>query len=115
LFLLSNNVDPAIMGYKKEDIDALSARIALNTLNLDEDEKEHSIYLANLSPNLQGEEHPHVETIHLHKTTSDLKLVPAHFRFPLLEILTKYTKGFTTLNEGLWVPIEVCLNYAQEP
>jgi hypothetical protein len=47
-----------------------------------------------------------VETIHLYKPTSDLELVPTHFRFPLLKILTKYTKGFTTLKESSWIPIE---------
>jgi len=106
LFLLANNVDPSIMGYQKEDIEALPARIALGALRLDEDERDHSLYLAKLSPNLKGKEHAHVETIHLHKPTSDLELVPARFRFPLLKILTKHTKGFTTLKEGSWVPID---------
>ena len=106
LFLIANNVDPAIMGYRKEDVEALPARITTGVLRLDENEREHSLYLAKLSPDLGGKEHAHVETIHLHKPTSDLELVPARFRSPLLEILTKYTKGFTTLKEELWVPIE---------
>jgi hypothetical protein len=106
LFLLANNVDPSIMGYRKEDIKALPARIATGVLRLDEDERDHSLFLAKLSPNLKGEEHTHVETIHVHKPTSDLELVPARFRFPLLKILTKYTKGFTTLKEDSWIPIE---------
>jgi hypothetical protein len=103
LFLLANNVDPSIMGYQKEDIEALPARIVLGALRLDEDERDHSLYLAKLSPNLKGKEHVHVETIHLYKPTSDLELVPARFRFPLLKILTKYAKGFTTLKEDSWV------------
>jgi hypothetical protein len=94
------------MGYQKEDIEALPARIVLGALRLDEDERDHSLYLAKLSPNLKGKEHAHVETIHLYKPTSDLELVPALFRFLLLKILTKQTKGFTTLKEGSWVPIE---------
>ncbi|MBM4401065.1 MAG: hypothetical protein FJ045_03855 [Crenarchaeota archaeon] len=106
MFLLANNVDPSIMGYQKEDIEFLPARIALGALRLDEDERDHSLYLAKLSPNLKGKEHAHVETIHLHKPTSDLELVPARFRFPLLKILAKYTKGFTTLKEGSWIPVE---------
>jgi hypothetical protein len=106
LFLLANNVDPSIMGYLKEDIEALPARIAMGALRLDEDDRDHSLYLAKLSPNLKGKEHEHVETIHLYKPTSDLELVPARFRFPLLKILTKYTQGFTTLKESSWVPIE---------
>jgi len=106
LFLLANNVDPSIMSYQKEDIDALPARIAMGALRLDEDEIDHLLYLSKLSPNLKGKEHTHVETIHLHKQTSDLELTPAHFRFPLLKILTKHTKGFTTLKDGSWVPVE---------
>jgi len=106
LFLIANDVDPAIMGYRKEDIEALPVRISMGTLRLDEDERDHSLYLAKLSPNLKGKEHAHVETIHLHKATSDLEVVPARFRAPLLKILTKYTKGFTTLKEDAWVPIE---------
>jgi hypothetical protein len=106
LFLLANNVDPSIMGYRKEDTEALPARIPMGTLRLDEDERDHSLYLAKLSSNLKGKEHPHVETIHLHKATSDLELVPARFRVPLLRILGKYTHGFTTLKEDAWVPIE---------
>ena len=106
LFLLANNVDPSIMGYTDEDAAVLTARIAEGNLRLDEDERDHSLYLAQISPNLKGKEHAHVETIHLHKPTSDLELVPARFRFPLLKIFTKYTKGFTALKEGSWVPIE---------
>jgi hypothetical protein len=94
------------MGYRKEDIAALPARLAMGTLRLDEDERDHSLYLAKLSPNLDGMEHMHVETIHLHKPTSDLELVPDRFRTSLLKILTKYTKGFTTLKEDPWMPIE---------
>jgi len=106
LFLIANNVDPATIGYKKEDTEALPARIAMGTLRLDEDERDHSLYLAKLSPTLRGKEHAHVETIHLHKPTSDLELVPARFRSPVLKILTKYTKGFTALKEDSWVPVE---------
>jgi len=106
LFLLANGVDPAIMGYQKEDIEALPARLATGVLRLDEEERDHSLYLAKLTPNLNGKENPHVETLHLHKLTSDLELVPAHFRSPLLKILGRYTQGFTTLKEDTWVPIE---------
>ncbi|MBN1245044.1 hypothetical protein JXA31_05575 [Candidatus Bathyarchaeota archaeon] len=106
LFLLANGVDPAIMGYQKEDVAALPARLATGVLRLDEEERDHSLYLAKLTPNFKGEENAHVETIHLHKSTSDLELVPARFRHPLLKILTKYKQGFTTLKEDSWVPIE---------
>jgi hypothetical protein len=94
------------MGYQKEDVAALPARLATGVLRLDEEERDHSLYLAKLTPNFKGEENAHVETIHLHKSTSDLELVPARFRHPLLKILGKYTQGFTTLKEDAWVPIE---------
>ena len=106
LFLIANGVDPAIMDYQKEDIEALPARLATGVLRLDEEERNHSFYLAKLSPNLKGKENPHVETIHLNKSTSDLELVPGRFRSPLLKILGKYTQGFTTLKEDAWVSIE---------
>jgi hypothetical protein len=106
LFLLANNVDPSTMGYQQEDAEALPARIALGALRLDEDERDHSLYLAKLSPNLKVSEHVHVETIHLHEQTSDMELVPARFRSPLINILTEHTKGFSTLKDDSWVPIK---------
>jgi hypothetical protein len=106
LFLLANNVDPSTMGYQQEDAEALPARIALGALRLDEDERDHSLYLAKLSPNLKVSEHVHVETIHLHEQTSDMELVPARFRSPLINILTEHTKGFSTLKDDSWVSIK---------
>ena len=80
LFLLANGVDPSIMGYRQEDVVALPARLAKGGLRLDEDERDHSIFLAKLEPSLKGAEHFHVETIHLNKPTSDLGLMPERFR-----------------------------------
>ncbi|MBN1358367.1 hypothetical protein JW988_06315 [Candidatus Bathyarchaeota archaeon] len=102
LFLLANNVDPSIMGYSEKDVLVLPARIAEGNLRLDEDEKNYSLFLAKLLPNL-NQETGHIETIHLNKPTSDLQLLPAHFRSSLLEILTKYTKGFSALKGESWV------------
>ena len=104
LFLLANGVDPATMGYLKKDVEALPARVAKGGLRLDDDEREHSIFLANLEPNLQGKEHIHVETIHLNKQTSDIELMPHRFRASLLQILKKYTIGFTKLEKDSWIP-----------
>jgi hypothetical protein len=103
LFLLANNVDPSIMGYSYEDVEALPTRIAEGNLRLDEDEKKHALFLAKFLPNLKDQETFHIETIHIHKPTSDLQLLPAHFRSPILRILTKYTKGFSILKDESWV------------
>ena len=105
LFLLANNVDPSIMGYQDGDVAALPARIAEGNLRLDEDEKNHALFLAKLQLNLREPETRHVETIHINKLTSDLQLLPARFRLPLLKILEEYTKGFSALNGESWVPV----------
>jgi hypothetical protein len=104
LFLLANQVDPSIMEYRKEDVIALPERVAKGALRLDEDEREHSIFLSKL-PSSVGKEHSHIETIHLHKPTSDIELVPARFRIPLLKIMTEYTKGFSKLEGDSWIPV----------
>ena len=104
LFLLANNVAPSIMGYQDEDVAALPARIAEGNLRLDEDEKNHALFLAKLLHNLRSETQ-HVETIHINKLTSDLQLLPAHFRSPLLKILQEYTKGFSKLKGESWIPV----------
>jgi len=101
LFLLANNVNPSIMGYSDADVSALPARITEGNLRLDEDEKNYALFLAKLLPNL-NQETRHIETIHLNKPTSDLHLLPAHFRKPLLEILMKYTEGFSVLKDESW-------------
>jgi hypothetical protein len=104
LFLLANNAAPSIMGYQDKDIAALPARIAEGNLRLDEDEKNHALFLAKLQANLRSETQ-HVETIHNNKLTSDLQLLPARFRSPLLRILEEYTKGFSELKGESWIPV----------
>jgi hypothetical protein len=105
LFLRANNVDPSTMGYSREDVSAFPSRLAKGGLRLDEDEREHATFLASkFGPGLKGGEHAHVETIHLHKATGDLALVPARFRAALLKIMGEYTKGYTALEKDTWVP-----------
>ena len=103
LFLLANQIDPSIMEYRKEDILALPERLSKGALRLDEDEREHSLFLAKL-PGLVGKEYSHIETMHLNKPTSDIELIPERFRKPLLKILTEYTKGFTKIEGNSWKP-----------
>lgn len=104
LFLLANHVDPTIMGYNEADVSALPARIAEGNLRLDEDEKNYALFLAKLLPTLDKET-LHIETIHINKLTSNLQLLPARFRPHIIEILEKYTKGFSILKGKLWVTI----------
>jgi hypothetical protein len=114
LFLLANNVNPSIMGYSEADVSALPARIAEGNLRLDEDEKNYALFLSKRLPNL-NQETRHIETIHLNKATSDLQLLPAHFRLPLLKILTKYTKGFSTLKGASWVDVPAPFDLTKAP
>jgi hypothetical protein len=105
LFLRANNVDPSIMDYRKKDVADLPSRLAEGVLRLDEDERGHAAFLASkFEPSLKGTAHAHVETIHLHKATGDLELVPAHFRAALLKIIIEYTNGFSKLEKDTWVP-----------
>ena len=106
LFLLANNVDPSIMGYRKDDIMNLPTRIAKGNLRLDEDEKKYTLFLAKYLTKLNNRYLIHVETIHVDKQTSDLKLIPTHFRDQILKILQKYTKGFSILNDKTWIPLQ---------
>jgi hypothetical protein len=104
LFLRANGVDPAIMGYRKKDAEALALNVAKGGLRLDEDEREHAIFLASKTESaFKGKESPHVESIHLHKSTGDVELVPAQFRKGLLGIIGQYTNGFTALDKEEWV------------
>ena len=114
LFLLANNVDPSIMGYSEVDVLALPARVAEGNLRLDEDEKNYALFLAKLLPNL-NQETRHIETIHLNKSTSDLQLLPAHFRRPLLEILMKYTQGFSAPKGESWVAVPAPSDLTKAP
>ena len=114
LFLLANNVDPSIMGYSDEAAASLPDRIAEGNLRLDEDEKNYALFLAKLLPNLD-QETLHIETIHIDKPTSDIQLLPARFRSPILKILTKYTKGFSALKDESWVTVPNASDLTKEP
>jgi hypothetical protein len=93
------------MEYRKEDVLALPKRLSRGALRLDEDEREHSLFLSK-QLGLVGKEYRHVETIHLNKPTSDIELIPARFRKSLLKILAEYTKGFTKLEGDSWKPLK---------
>ena len=102
------------MGYSEADVSVLPARIDEGNLRLDEDEKNYALFLAKLLPNLKQETR-HIETIHLNNPTSDLHLLPAHFRKPILDILMKYTKGFSALKGELWVDVPAPAELTKAP
>ena len=105
LFLKANNVSATIMGYSKKNIELFSSRYAKGGLRLDDDEREHAAFLSSkYDPSIKGTEHTHVESIHLHKETGDVSLVPKQFRKKLIEIIQQYTNGFTKLDKDYWVP-----------
>ncbi|MCJ7714620.1 hypothetical protein MUO66_09230, partial [Candidatus Bathyarchaeota archaeon] len=79
---------------------------AKGNLRLDEDEKNYTLFLAKYLTELNNRYLIHVETIHVDKQTSDLKLIPTHFRDQILKILQKYTKGFSILNDKTWIPLQ---------
>jgi len=104
LFLCANDVDPTIVGYREEDVTLLSTRLAKGALRLDEDERDHAIFLASkFGLCINGTRHNHVESVHLHGSTGDLKLVPVQFRNSLLQIIKQYTNGFSKLDEDTWI------------
>lgn len=104
LFLHANKVDPRIMGFKEKDVSAFPARFTLGGLRLDEDEREHAAFLASkFSKAFCGKSFEHVETVHLHKLTCDLELVPVQFSWKLRQILEQYTKGYSELKGETWV------------
>jgi len=105
LFLLANSVDPSIMGYSETDVSALPARISEGNLRLDEDEKEYSLFLSKLQPNLRDKSSLHIETIHINKSTSNPQLLPPCFRSSIFKILRQYTMGFSKLEGKLWVTV----------
>ncbi len=103
LFLQANRVSPLKMNYSQKDIELFPKRFFEGGLRLDEDEKEHAAYLCsrNKVP-IQGKEHAHVESIHLYKQTGDLALVPEQFRPALMDIIERYTNGYSELACDQW-------------
>jgi len=93
------------MQYDKEAVLALPERVSEGKLRLDEDERDHAMFLSELL-GLPGKKKSHVETIHLNKTTSDIGLMPEKFRIGLLGIMSEYTEGFTRLQGDSWIPVK---------
>jgi len=104
LFLQANAVSPAEMNYRQKDIALFPKRFSEGGLRLDEDEKEHAVYLCSRNGlAVSGVEHAHVESIHIYRQTGDLTLIPQQFRDALMGIIEQYINGYTKLCGDQWV------------
>jgi hypothetical protein len=107
LFLSANHADPKIMNFKKDDLDLFQKRLQTSKLRLDEDEKNHSLYLSNISidKRIPSPVH-HVEQIHVNKDLCNPLLLPTGFQKNIYGLLERYTKGYCILQDGTWLKTE---------
>ncbi|MDG6229739.1 MAG: hypothetical protein QCH96_07220, partial [Candidatus Thermoplasmatota archaeon] len=106
LFLLANHIDPKLLNFQDIHIDNFQQQLETSSLRLDEDEKNHSLHLANIS---YGNQTPyskdHVEMIHVDTYLCDPYQIPEPFRRSLYQLFERYTKGYCTLKTNEWIPI----------
>jgi hypothetical protein len=104
LFLLANKADPQMMKFKKENIDDFKKQVFPSNLRLDEDEKNHSLYLiGNKVDKKYLKPVDHVEKIHIDKNICNPSLIPDHLRFKLIDIINIYTNGQCKLKNEKWI------------
>lgn len=104
LFLIANKINPEIMNFKENDISSFIKNIESASLRLDQDEKDHSLYLiSKKNKDLKGKYVEHVEKIHVNKSTCDLRNIPTQFRKNILKIIKEYTDGFCVLENNKWI------------
>ena len=106
LFLLANKIDPQLIGYTKQAVEAFPTRVKVSNLKLDQDEKEQSFFLMQGGAGPEVRSVDHVEWIHNGPSCS-MEYVPVQFRDGLLSIMEEYTKGYCKLQDGQWVPTVV--------
>lgn len=95
------------MAFREKDIELFRKQVYDVSFRLDQDEKDHSLYLLKSPSTISSLHQPidHVEQIHIHKPTSDLERIPAQFRQGLLGIIEQYTNGYCQLKEEKWVSV----------
>jgi len=104
LFLMANGIDPKIMNFKEKDILYFLKNIESIPLRLDQDEKDHSIYLLSKKKGIsEGKYVEHVEQIHENKSTCEINFIPQQFRKNILKIIKGYTDGYCVLKNDNWV------------
>ena len=103
LFLKANQAQPTLMNFPKEIVAKFEKEINLKTLRLDEDEKNHSLYL--ISPKIfdAAKYNAHIETRHIDPTISNTSLIPLQFQAKNIKILEQYTTGVSFLEKGQWI------------
>ncbi len=107
LFLLANNGNPRIMKFSDKDIASFQSKKDFSLLRLDQDEKDHSIFLfKGKAATPQGKYVDHIERIHIDNDIADFRFIPERFRKKLLAILESYTSGYCKLEKGKWTPIK---------
>jgi hypothetical protein len=106
LFLLANNDDPTLMKLPALDAGQYLKQATFESLHLDEDEKNHCLYLIQKNKdNPTYASADHVEQIHHHSSLCDLSNIPNHLRDKLLSILEQYSKGYCILDKDSWKTI----------
>ncbi len=104
LFLHANGIDPGSLAFRHQDVERFSSNYQKTGVRLDQEEKEHALQLASEKGiEVEGNNHPHVEGIHVHPSTGDLALMPKQFRDGLLRILGEHSNGFWVLEGDDWV------------
>jgi len=100
LFLSANSLDPRIINYRDEDVKDFENTYLERKFRVEEDEKEHSIFL--ISKGARGAQKEHVEKIHYDPEFCDVNLIDERWRDKIMNILEKYTKGTTRLENEEW-------------
>ena len=91
------------MMFPKEIINNFSSSINFNTLRLDEDEKNHSLYLITPQGFKSASWNDHIESRHIDPTISDSSLIPQLFYLKIETIFNQYTTGISKLINKQWV------------
>ncbi|MEM0311844.1 MAG: hypothetical protein QXT54_00975 [Thermoplasmatales archaeon] len=100
LFLMANSINPELLNYKREDIEDFKKNYENKLFRLDEDEKQHALYI--ISGGNSGALKEHVEKIHEDPEWCDPDMIDERWRDSVMKIVSEYTKGKTRLENGEW-------------
>ena len=111
LFLLAGGHDPAMLRYKKEDVERLGERVAKTWIKVDQHEAEHAMWLAQKnggfrfqgSPNgHEPREHPEVQAIRFHPEMSRPEAMPDELAGEAYAIFRTRTNGILAKDGETW-------------
>lgn len=104
LYLYANKHNPKIMNFKNNDYKTFLNNTDFKTLRLDEDEKNHSMYLIHKNNKISDlKPIKHIEKIHINNNICNIEYIPSQLREKLLEIIKEYTNGFCKLKNEQWI------------